>query len=351
MTRSFEHVRFLTASGDRKTNSRQIPTSNPNRAGDKPFGRIVKAARIHAYGGLESIRIERIALPTLRAGEILVEVRATGANPIDWKIPAGQMQRMMPLKLPFTLGGDFSGVVLDTGPGASSFGAGEEVYGHAPIFMGSSGAFAEALITLVGNVAHKPRGIGHPQAAALPLAGVSALQSLTETLRVSRSQRILIHGGAGGVGSIAIQLAKHLGAQVLTTVSTDDAMYVKSLGADEVIDYKRQRFEDAVGKVDAVLDTVGGDVYVRSFNVLKAHGRLVSLLERPQQQYIRELGVEAYLQITHVTSARLQRLAALVESGAVKVRIDDTFSLDRAAAALSHFENASPRGKLVLRIA
>jgi alcohol dehydrogenase len=242
----------------------------------------VKAARIHGYGGSDSIRIERIALPTLRAGEILIEVRATGTNPIDWKIPAGRMQRIMPLKLPFTLGGDFSGVVLDTGPGASPFSVGEEVYGHAPIFMGSSGAFAEALITLAGNVARKPRGIGHPQAAALPLAGVSALQSLTERLRLSRNQRILIHGGAGGVGSIAIQLAKHLGARVVTTVSADDVAYVKSLGADEIIDYQRQRFEDAVGKVDAVLDTVGGDVYLRSFDVLRAHGRLVSLLERPQ---------------------------------------------------------------------
>ena len=328
-----------------------MPAPNPNRDGDKAFGRTVKAARIHGYGGSDSIRIERIALPALRAGEILIEVRATGANPIDWKIPAGQMQRIMPLKLPFTLGGDFSGVVLDTGPGASPFSLGEEVYGHAPIFMGSSGAFAEALITLVGNVARKPRGIGHPQAAALPLVGVSALQSLTETLRLSRSQRILIHGGAGGVGSIAIQLAKHLGAQVVTTVSTDDVTYVKSLGADEIIDYQRQRFEDAVGKVDAVLDTVGGDVYVRSFNVLKACARLVSLLERPPQTYTGEPGVEAYLQITHVTSTRLQTLAALVEDGAVKVHIGATFSLDRAAAALSHLERASPRGKLVLRIA
>jgi NADPH:quinone reductase-like Zn-dependent oxidoreductase len=344
-------MRFLTACEDRKTRSGPMPAPDLNRDEDKPFGRVVKAARIHDYGGLDSIRIERIALPTLRAGEILIEVRATGVNPIDWKIPAGQMQRIMPLKLPFTLGGDFSGVVLDTGPGASPFSIGEEVYGHAPIFMGSSGAFAEALITLGGNVARKPRGIGHPQAAALPLAGVSALQSLTERLRLVRNQRILIHCGAGGVGSIAIQLAKHLGAQVVTTVSTDDVAYAKSLGADEIIDYRRQRFEEAVGKVDAVLDTVGGDIYVRSFNVLKQYGRLVSLLERPQQAHIRELGVEAYLQITHVTSARLQRLAALVEDGAVKVHIDDTFSLDRAAAALSHLAKASPRDKLVLRIA
>jgi alcohol dehydrogenase len=199
--------------------------------------------------------------------------------------------------------------------------------------------------------APRPRGIGHPHAAALPLAGVSALQALTEILRLSRNQRILIHGGAGGVGSIAIQLAKHLGAQVLTTVSTDDVAYVQSLGADEIIDYKRQRFEDAVGKVDAVLNTVGGDVYARSFNVVKAPGRLVSLVERPRQAHIKELGVGVRFQITHVTSARLQRLAALVEDGAVKVHIDETFSLDRTAAALSHLENASPRGKLVLRIA
>ena len=173
----------------------------------------VKAARIHNYGGSEAVRVEQVSLPEPRSGELVIRVHAAGVNPIDWKIRGGLLQQMMPLQLPFTLGGDFSGVVEALGPGVDNFKVGDEVYGQAPDFMGGSGSFAEAVLArTTHNIAAKPRSVEHMEAGALPLAGVCALKALTEDLGVSPGQTILIQGGAGGIGSMAIQLAKHLGA-------------------------------------------------------------------------------------------------------------------------------------------
>jgi alcohol dehydrogenase len=164
-------------------------------------------------------------------------------------------------------------------------------------------------------------------------------------------QKILIHGGAGGIGSGAIQLAKHLGAHVATTASGDDFGYVKGLGADTVIDYKTQKFEEILHDLDAVFDTIGGDTYVRSFNVLKKGGRLVSMLEQPRQDLMQEFGVEAFAQFTQVTTERLAKLAGLVDQGALKVHVDKTFPLSQVSAARLYLEKQSPRGKVVLKIA
>jgi NADPH:quinone reductase-like Zn-dependent oxidoreductase len=314
--------------------------------------KVVKAARIHSYGGAEGVRIEEVSLPEPRTGELVIRVHAAGVNPLDWQIRAGYLQQMMPLSLPFTLGGDFSGVVEACGPGVTHFKAGDEVYGQAPVFIGGSGSFAEAVLARTSrNMAAKPQSIGHKEASALPLAGVSAIQALTEHLRVSSGQTILIHGGAGGIGSMAIQLAKHLGAHVATTVSPDNIEYVKRLGAHTVIDYKNQSFEHVVGGLDAVLDTVGGDTYVRSFNVLKKGGRIVSMLVQPRRELMKKFGVEAFAEFGYVTTDRLTALAKLVDQGVLKVHIDETFQLERASAALLQLEKASPRGKIVLRIA
>ena len=310
----------------------------------------IKAARIHNYGGTETIRIEEAALPAPQPGQLLIRVHAAGVNPIDWKIRAGYMQQMLPLQFPVTLGGDFSGVVEAAGPNAG-FKAGDQVYGQASLMNGGSGSFAEAVLAQTGTVAAKPKSLSHIEAGALPLVGVSALQALIEHLRLSQGQKILIHGGAGGIGSIAIQLARHLGADVATTVAGKDIDYVKGLGAGTVIDYKAQKFEDAVRDFDAVFDTIGGDTYVRSFNVLKRGGRLVSMLERPREELMKEFGVEAFFQFTQVTTERLTQLAELADQGALKVHIDKTFPLAQAAAALEHLEKASPKGKVVLKTA
>jgi NADPH:quinone reductase-like Zn-dependent oxidoreductase len=275
---------------------------------------MVKAARLCAYGEGEAVRIEDVSLPDPKTGELLIRVNAAGVNPIDWKIRAGHMQQAVPLQLPVTLGGDFAGVVEAVAAGVAGLKAGDAVYGQAPVTNGGSGSFAEAVLARAGTVAAKPRSVSYVEAGALPLVGVSALQALSEYLRLSAGQKVLIHGGAGGIGSAAIQIAKHLGAHVATTASGDDIDYVKSLGADTVIDYKAQKFEEVVHDFDAVFDTVGGDTYVRSFKVLKKGGRLVSMLVQPRHDLMKEFGVEAFWQFTQVTTERLTKLAELVET-------------------------------------
>jgi alcohol dehydrogenase len=200
------------------------------------------------------------------------------------------------------------------------------------------------------TIATKPRSVDHVEAGGLPLAGVSALQALTEHLCLSAGQKVLIHGGAGGIGGIAIQLAKHLGAHVATTASAEDLDYVKNLGADEVVDYRSQRFEAVLGGLDAVFDTVGGETYARSFRVLKRGGRLVSMLEQPNQELLNDFGITAVAQFTQVNTERLGKLAELVDRNVLKVHVDKTFPLERAAAALLHVETKSPRGKVVITI-
>jgi alcohol dehydrogenase len=309
-----------------------------------------KAARIHTYGGPDTVRLEDIAIPDPKPGELVIRVQAAGVNPIDWKFRAGYLQQMMPMSLPVTLGGDFSGIVERVGTGVAGFKSGDEVYGLASVFAGGSGAFAEYVVVQGNMVAEKPRRLSYTDAAALPLAGVSAVQALTETLRVAKGQKVLIHGGAGGIGSLAIQLAKNLGAHVATTVSSPDTDFVKTLGADLIIDHTREKFEDQLKGYDAVLDTVGGDTYAHSFKVLKRGGRLVSMLEQPRADLMKEYGVEATMQFTQVTSERLTKLAQLVDQGVLKVHVDKTFPLLRAADALHSLETAPPKGKIVLQI-
>jgi NADPH:quinone reductase-like Zn-dependent oxidoreductase len=221
----------------------------------------MKSAQITRYGNTsEVIEIRQISTPNLSAGKVLVEVKAAGINPIDWKIREGYMQQMIHLQFPSTLGLDFSGVVKQVADDVSSdFKQGNEVYGQAGVPSGGSGAFSEIALASVTSIAHKPKTLEYEEAAALPLVGVSAWQALVEFMGLSNGQKILIHGGAGGIGSIAIQLAKNLGAHVATTVSTDDKQFVQKIGADEVIDYRTQTFEDIVHDYDAVFDTVGGD--------------------------------------------------------------------------------------------
>jgi alcohol dehydrogenase len=264
----------------------------------------VKAARIHNYGEPEAVQVENISLPEPQSGELVIRIYAAGVNPIDWKIRAGYLQQMMPLPLPFTSGGDFSGVVEAVGADVVDFKVGDEVYGQSGVLNGGSGSFAEFSVAKAVTIATKPRRVDHVEAGGLPLAGVSALQAWTEHLSLSAGQKVLIHGGAGGIGGIAIQLAKHLGAQVATTASAENLDYVKNLGADEVVDYRSQKFEAVLGGLDAVFDTVGGETYARSFKVLKRGGRLVSMLEQPNQELLNNFGLKAVTQFTQVNTER-----------------------------------------------
>src|ERR671914_1360594 len=205
---------------------------------------------------------------------VLVRVKAAGVNHSDWKLREGFFKQMAPLQFPATLGMDFSGVVEKVGEGvASDLKQGEEVYGQAGVLAGGSGTFAGMASAKVDKIAHKPKTLSHEQSAGLPTVGVSAWQALIETMELGKGQKILIHGGAGGIGSISIQLANHLGAHVATTVSTDDTEFVKDLGASELVDYKTQKFEDVLSHdYDAAFDTVGGETYTRSFKILKRGG-------------------------------------------------------------------------------
>ena len=206
----------------------------------------MKSAQINRYGGSEVIEInQNTPEPTLSSGKVLVSVKAAGLNPVDWKIREGYFQQMIQLQFPFTLGMDFSGIVKEIGGGVSDFKQGDEVYGQAGVATGGSGAFAEMALAKTETIANKPKRLSHGEAAALPLVGVSSWRALVENIGLSNGQRILIHGGAGGIGSIAIQLAKNLGAFIATTASANDKVFVQELGADQVIDYKSQNFEDS----------------------------------------------------------------------------------------------------------
>jgi alcohol dehydrogenase len=317
----------------------------------------MKSARIKGYGSTSDvIEIDQNAsVPNDPSeGKVLVKVKAAGVNPIDWKISEGYMQQIMPIEFPATLGGDFSGIVEKAGAGISDIKQGDEVYGQSSVVMGGSGTFAEMALANADNFARKPITLSHEEAAGLPTVGVSAWQALVDIIGLSKGKKILIHGGAGGVGSIAIPLAKYIGAYVATTVSEKDKQFAKEeIGADEIIDYKTQTFEDVLSShdYDAVLDTVGGETYSRSFKILKrGSGIIVSTLEQPNQELMEKFGVKAIFVFSQVNRERLTKLAQWVDQNNVRVNVDKMFPLDDAAKALEYQKDGHPRGKVVLAI-
>ena len=248
---------------------------------------------------------------------------------------------------------DFSGTVkqVEEDDMSSDFKQGDEVYGQASVLGGGSGAFAELALANKDSIAHKPKTLNHLEAAALPLVGVSTWQALVENIGLSKDQKILIHGGAGGIGSIAIQLSKHLGAQVTTTVSANDKEFVQRLGADKVIDYKTENFEDMLHDYDSVIDTVGGNTYKRYFKVLKkGSGIIVSMLEQPNSELMNQFRIKALFLFSQVNRQRLTKLAQWVDQNNIKVNVDKTFSLDQASKALDYQKDVHPRGKVVLTV-
>jgi NADPH:quinone reductase-like Zn-dependent oxidoreductase len=313
----------------------------------------MKSAQIRGYGGSEVVEINPNAHSPNDPSEamVLVKIKAAGVNPSDWKLREGFFKQMVPLQFPTILGMDLSGVIEKIGANTSSdLKQGDEVYGQAGVMAGGSGAFAEMALAKVDKIAHKPQTLSHEQAAGLPLVGVSAWQALVETIGLGKGQKILIHGGAGGIGSISIQLAKHLGAYVATTASTNDLQFVKEeLEAEEAIDYKTQTFEDLLPHdFNAVFDTVGGETYTRSFNVLKRGGNIVSMLEQPVQELMDKFGVKAVSLFTQANRERLTRLAEWVDQNNVRVNIEKIFPLNEASEALDYQRNVHPRGKIVL---
>lgn len=310
----------------------------------------MKAAQITAYGGKDAVQVtSEVPKPSAANGQVLVEVQAAAINPFDLKVREGLVKDYIPLELPATLGGDVAGTVAEIGDEVTGFTVGQAVYGEANA-AGGYGSFAEFTTVDAGQLAPKPERIDAVTAAALPLTATSAYQALVDHMNVQPGQTVLIHGGAGGIGSMAIQIAKHLGAHVATTATEADTDFVKGLGADEVIDYKTQDFSQLIQDYDAVFDTVGGETNTKSYQVLKQGGILVSMVQEPDDTLVEKHGITYVYQSTHATTARLNAISELVDSGILKVHVDKVFPFAEAAEALEYVKTGHPRGKVVIQI-
>lgn len=311
----------------------------------------MKALQISSYGDNSVLELKTdVPTPSISPDQILVEVHAGSINPFDTYVRSGMVKDSMPLTLPATVGENYAGVVKEVGVNVSGFSIGDEVYGRSSALNGSSGAFAEVAAANIEGAAKKPKNIDFLEAAALPLVGSSAVQALEDHIKLQKDQKILIHGGAGGIGHIAIQLAKAMGAYVATTVSADDKDFVKELGADEVIDYKTEDFSEILKDFDAVYSTARGDVVEKSFKVLKKGGVLVSMTGQPDENMAKEHGVTAIGQGTKTNTEHLDRVRELVEGGKIAVHIDKVFPFEKAVDAWEYQEKGHPRGKVVIQI-
>jgi alcohol dehydrogenase len=310
----------------------------------------MKAAQISGYGGKEVVQVTDSApKPSIEPGQVLVEVAAAGVNPFDLTVRQGHARQMVELDFPATLGGDVSGTVSEIGSDVSGFQVGQAVYGQAKALSGH-GSFAEYAPVPAAQLAAKPDSLDFTASAAVPLVASSAYQALVDHIDLQVGQKILIHGGAGGIGSLAIQLAKYLGAYVATTAAKDDTEFVKSLGADEVIDYKQQDFSRTLKDYDAVFDTVGGETNSKSYRILKPGGSLVSMVAKPDEDLVKKHSIKYTAQFSQVTTERLTKLAGLFDNATLKPEIDKVFPLDQAAEALEYLKTGHPRGKVVIKI-
>lgn len=309
----------------------------------------MQAAQINEYGGKDVLVIADVPQPAITDDQVLVAVKAAAMNPFDWKVREGFMKDFIPLEFPATLGGDVAGTVEQIGENVTGFTIGQSVYGSANAVSGH-GSFAEFAPVSAKQLVAKPESIAYETAAAMTLVGVSAYQAIVDHIKLQPDQKILINGGAGGIGSLAIQLAKNIGAHVATTVSSNDVDYAKELGADQVIDYSQQDFSTIIADYDAVFDTVGGEATEKSYAVLKPGGTLVSMANQPDEALVAKHGVTFVSQQSTPTVERLTSVAQLVESGVLTVRIDQVFSLDDAAEALEYVKTGHPAGKVVLKV-
>lgn len=311
----------------------------------------MKAVRVEKYGGAEVLEVKE-NIPSLKPkkGQILVEVHAAGINPFDIHLLSGMSQKMIPLTFPLTPGGDFAGIIKEIGDGVTEYKVGDEVFGTAIVLSGGSGSWSEEAIVVVNKFSRKPKSVGFLDAAALPVAGLTAVEAIRDHANIQKGQKILIHGGAGGVGHFAIQYAKVLGSFVATTVSKDDFEFVKSLGADQVIDYKNEDFSTSLKDFDAVLDVVGGQINTKSYQVLKPGGVLVTTVGQSSEELEKKYSVKTIKQSTVTDSEHYLRIAKLVDDGKIKPHIDKVFPLSEIKAAFDHLKSGHPRGKVVLKV-
>ena len=309
----------------------------------------MKCVRIHRFGGPEALQLDELTQLMPERGELVVRVVAASVNPVDYKIRSGSTPYVSEKDLPVVMGQDGAGAVARLGEGVEGVEVGDKVL----LFVGfDRGAYAEEVVVRDGEWTRAPDGLAMDAAAALPLAGVTAWQGLFDRGGLQAGERVLVHGGSGGVGHLAVQLAKGKGAHVVATCGTDAVDFVRSLGADEVVDYRKHRFEHHARDVDLVYDLIGGDTRQRSWGVLKPGGRLVSTVRGGDvEAEARAAGADrqGVWYAARPNAEQLAELAGLAASGKLRVHIDKSFPLDKAADAQSHVETGHPRGKVLLK--
>lgn len=308
--------------------------------------RTIKAIQVHDYGDADQLKLEQILQPEPQEGDVLVRVLAAGVNPVDWKIRAGWLKAFLPLTFPYVPGADLAGVVEKVGPGMTAFQPGQEVFGRS-----SHGSYTEYGIAPANMLALKPKTLSFDEAATIPVGATTAWQALFDHGNLEPGQRVLILGGAGGVGNFAVQFARRIGAHVIATASTSNVDFVRSLGAETVIDYTKTSVRDEVHDVDLVLDTVGEEALASAWPTLRRGGMLVTIVGQPDEAKARELGVRATRFSSQVSTELLNTFARLIDEGQVKVTIGATFPLHEAAKAQELSQKGHGRGRIVLHIA
>jgi NADPH:quinone reductase-like Zn-dependent oxidoreductase len=333
----------------------------------------MKAALIDRYGSNDVVKVADIAVPVMGPMDLFVQVHAAGVNPVDIRTRDGQLKPLLKYRFPLVLGNDLSGVVADVGAQVKRFKKGDAIY--ARLDKDRIGTFAEFAVVREGAAALKPMNLTFEEAASLPLVALTAWQALVETGKLGAHQRVLIHAGSGGVGSVAIQLARHLGATVFTTVGQRNVELVKRLGANVAIDYRGARFEDVAKDCDVVLDSAGGDTLVRCFESVKPGGVVVSVGSTPSVAFARSWGLNPFVVLAirlmsrKATAAarshrarfeylfvradgeQLGEITRLVESGAIKPLVDKVFPLENVRDALAYSESGRATGKVVIKVA
>ena len=308
----------------------------------------MNAIRIHNYGGPEVLQYEEAPRPRAKRGEVLIRVHAAGVNPLDWKVRSGSLNGLFQHKLPLILGWDLSGVVEQAGASVSQFKRGDEVFAMADPTR--DGAYADYVAVPATALALKPKSLYHVRAAAVPLSALAAWRSLFQLGRLRSGQRVLIHGGSGGVGHFAVQLAKWKGAHVIATAAENNQKLLRRLGADESIDYTTQKFEDIADKIDIVLDTVGGETQERSWPVLNKGGILISLVQLAAERKSKRFGVRGIMSSVQPNGIQLGKIANLIDSGSIRPILDRVLPITEVRRAHELSEQRHACGKIVLRV-
>jgi len=327
----------------------EVTTSHRGSPSGKVDNQTMKAVRVHKHGGPEVLQYEDAPRPQVAAAtEVLIRVYAAGVNPVDWEIRTGLLKKIFPVSFPWIPGWDLSGVVEEVGPDVTKFNKGDEVFAMPDATR--QGAYAEYIAVRESEVALKPKSLHHIRAAAVPVAALTAWNALFDTARLRAGQRVLIHGGSGGVGHFAVQLAKWKGAHVIATASAKNQELVYGLGADEVIDYRAQKFEDVAREIDIVLDPIGSDTQERSWKVLKNGGILVSLVQPPSEEKAKSFSARGAMVQTRPDGAKLADIAKIIDAGQLAPVIDRILPLSEARRAHELSQSGHTHGKIVLRI-